>query len=195
MTLHELIVAGGPEAMARQAAERAAQQERRLWLDVLEDIQQCELDLTDTVYVALQISNLRRRLGIGQPKDVIRAQTRERVRQYRIRQRERATGTDHAIPKVLNIHTIGGEAAKAMIADGTAVYIGGRCGYGAWPQSEWANTYRPKRYGRAEVIKRYRERKLPAKLADVPKLRGKVLLCWCAPEPCHGDLLLELANR
>lgn len=27
-------------------------------------------------------------------------------------------------------------------------------------------------------------------------LRGKDLACWCAPdEPCHADVLLEIANR
>jgi hypothetical protein len=25
-------------------------------------------------------------------------------------------------------------------------------------------------------------------------LRGKHLLCWCAPLPCHGDLWLAIAN-
>lgn len=27
----------------------------------------------------------------------------------------------------------------------------------------------------------------------VKELHGKVLGCWCAPKPCHGDVLLELA--
>jgi Domain of unknown function (DUF4326) len=31
-------------------------------------------------------------------------------------------------------------------------------------------------------------------MASLPELRGKDLLCWCAPEVCHGDELLELAN-
>lgn len=32
-------------------------------------------------------------------------------------------------------------------------------------------------------------------LADIDELRGKDLVCWCAPgEPCHADILLELAN-
>lgn len=32
-------------------------------------------------------------------------------------------------------------------------------------------------------------------LATLPKLQGKNLACWCAEgEPCHGDLLLKLAN-
>jgi hypothetical protein len=25
-------------------------------------------------------------------------------------------------------------------------------------------------------------------------LRGKDLMCWCAPKPCHADVLLEVAN-
>ena len=35
----------------------------------------------------------------------------------------------------------------------------------------------------------------PALMTMVPELRGKDLVCWCAPEKCHGDVLLELANR
>lgn len=26
------------------------------------------------------------------------------------------------------------------------------------------------------------------------ELRGKDLVCWCAPERCHADVLLEIAN-
>ena len=26
------------------------------------------------------------------------------------------------------------------------------------------------------------------------ELRGKDLVCWCAPKRCHGDLLLRIAN-
>lgn len=32
-------------------------------------------------------------------------------------------------------------------------------------------------------------------LADLAELRGHDLACWCPPgDPCHGDVLLELAN-
>lgn len=32
-------------------------------------------------------------------------------------------------------------------------------------------------------------------LDRLPELRGKNLACWCRPgEPCHADVLLELAN-
>jgi hypothetical protein len=34
-----------------------------------------------------------------------------------------------------------------------------------------------------------------ALLAALPQLRGKNLACWCKlGEPCHADVLLELAN-
>lgn len=26
------------------------------------------------------------------------------------------------------------------------------------------------------------------------ELRGKVLGCWCAPKPCHGEVLARIAN-
>lgn len=32
-------------------------------------------------------------------------------------------------------------------------------------------------------------------LASIGELRGKFLGCWCAPLPCHGDLLAALASR
>lgn len=33
-------------------------------------------------------------------------------------------------------------------------------------------------------------------LAGLPTLRGKNLACWCKlDQPCHADVLLELANR
>ncbi len=50
---------------------------------------------------------------------------------------------------------------------------------------------------RAEVIAAY-ERHLATRadlLARLPELRGRALGCWCAPLPCHGDVLAALANR
>lgn len=29
----------------------------------------------------------------------------------------------------------------------------------------------------------------------VRELGGKDLACWCAPQPCHADFLLEIANE
>lgn len=50
---------------------------------------------------------------------------------------------------------------------------------------------------RTEVIEQYRKWLLAQpKLMEEAKaeLKGKVLGCWCAPKPCHGDVLLEIAN-
>lgn len=49
---------------------------------------------------------------------------------------------------------------------------------------------------RQEAIEAYREwiQTRPDLLADLHELTGKDLVCYCSPEPCHGDVLLELAN-
>lgn len=49
---------------------------------------------------------------------------------------------------------------------------------------------------RVDVINQYRDwiQTQPALLAALPELRGKVLVCWCAPLPCHGHVLKELAD-
>lgn len=52
---------------------------------------------------------------------------------------------------------------------------------------------------REDCIRRYKHEvlsELTQAQMDFLKLvlRGKDLVCWCAPEPCHADVLLELAN-
>lgn len=64
--------------------------------------------------------------------------------------------------------------------------------------SKWGNPFSVSEYGRAEAIRLYREQL--AKMADLPKLleplTGHDLACWCPlDQPCHADILLELANR
>jgi hypothetical protein len=79
------------------------------------------------------------------------------------------------------------------------VYIGRRqwCGKEVFEASPWANPFSVKKWGREEAIKRYEEmlRDKPELLARLPELEGKVLACWCAPEPCHGDVLLRLMEE
>lgn len=63
--------------------------------------------------------------------------------------------------------------------------------------SKWGNPYVIGRDGGRElVIDRYRHYILNSPLlGDVLReLRGKHLVCFCAPLPCHGDVLLEIAN-
>jgi hypothetical protein len=46
------------------------------------------------------------------------------------------------------------------------------------------------------VIRKYREYLLsnPDLLDRLPELEGKTLGCWCAPKPCHGDVLVEILS-
>jgi hypothetical protein len=83
--------------------------------------------------------------------------------------------------RVLNKHHVG------VPAD--AVYVG--------RGSKWGNPFRIGRDGdRAAVIAKY-ERWLADQhhfLRALDDLAGRHLVCFCAPRPCHGDLLLRLAN-
>lgn len=70
-----------------------------------------------------------------------------------------------------------------------AVYVG--------RPSKWGNPFTLHTGSRRDVIERFRSYLLgtPRLLADLDELRGKDLVCWCAPLPCHADALLELANQ
>ncbi len=88
-------------------------------------------------------------------------------------------------PLVVNIH-----AGKRY-----DVYVG-RQGHGK--DGRWGNPYLLGRDGSREtVIGLYRKYLLanPALLRQLPVLKGKVLGCFCAPLPCHADVLAELANE
>jgi len=86
-------------------------------------------------------------------------------------------------PKVLNKRKTG------VVLD--AVYIG--------RPSKWGNPFVIGKDGtREEVIAKHRAWLLaqPAKIEAVKReLKGRDLLCFCAPKPCHGDTLLEIANQ
>jgi len=77
------------------------------------------------------------------------------------------------------------------------VYIGrGQCPK-TGKMGKWGNPYLIGKHGnRQQVIEKYRQYLFssPDLLRALPELKGKVLACWCAPEPCHGDVLLELAE-
>jgi Domain of unknown function (DUF4326) len=82
---------------------------------------------------------------------------------------------------------------------GDVVYVGRAMHRGGWhlPASPLANPYRlDPQVSREEVVSRYRAHLLgrPDLLALLPELRGKRLGCWCAPLPCHADVIAELAD-
>src|ERR1700733_12687520 len=93
----------------------------------------------------------------------------------------RACGQSRRLCKVLNKHRAGIPAGSVYIGRG----------------SKWGNPFRIGVDGdRAMVIARH-EAWLRAQsnlLGALDELRGKDLVCFCAPQPCHGDLLRRLAN-
>ena len=63
--------------------------------------------------------------------------------------------------------------------------------------SKWGNPFTIGRDGtREEVVAKHRAWicDQPQLIAALPELRGRCLICFCAPAACHGDTLLELAN-
>lgn len=82
--------------------------------------------------------------------------------------------------------------ARRLKADGRLVRV---C-----RPSPWGNPYRmTSEADRADVIRRYRDEHWPrlpeAFRAKVGDLYGKALACWCAPAPCHADVLVEHARE
>lgn len=75
--------------------------------------------------------------------------------------------------------------------------------------SKWGNPYNWKVIGIASALGAYkkelewylsgdgcRKEKTDEVKAGLEALRGKNLACWCKlSEPCHADILLELANK
>ncbi|HVC07285.1 MAG TPA: DUF4326 domain-containing protein [Solirubrobacterales bacterium] len=84
--------------------------------------------------------------------------------------------------------------------DSYDIYIGrGKDPHTGEP-GRWGNPFRIGPDGeRAEVIERYRSwlwtqiKSGQIKLAELAALHGKTFGCWCAPEPCHGEVLTAAA--
>lgn len=68
--------------------------------------------------------------------------------------------------------------------------------------SIWCNPFKIGKDGdRDEVICKYEKfirnklEKNPVLREELKKLKNKNLGCWCAPDKCHGDILLKLLNE
>ena len=68
-------------------------------------------------------------------------------------------------------------------------------------RTKWGNPFHIGHHGdRAEVIARFRRylaQKIRAgeiTLEELAALNGKTICCWCAPDPCHGDVLARAAE-
>lgn len=94
------------------------------------------------------------------------------------------TNRKPTMPLVLNARKSG------MLVD-NSVYVG--------RPSEFGNPFKVGVDGnKVEVIEKYEQHvRSNAELLALVKaeLRGKHLICWCAPDFCHADVLLKIANE
>lgn len=78
------------------------------------------------------------------------------------------------------------------------LYIGRRLTMGGWDLqgSVWGNPFKVGRDGNiGQVLAKYRrhaQKTLGAQLRELRRDPPRALACFCAPEPCHGDVLREL---
>jgi hypothetical protein len=97
---------------------------------------------------------------------------------------------------------------KEWINDSNNVYIGRKgvviIDKQRFPQtsSNFANPYKIGKDGtREEVLTKYKEYIIDklendnALLNELLLLKGKTLGCWCCPELCHGNILLDLIDK
>ena len=70
-----------------------------------------------------------------------------------------------------------------------AVYVG--------RPTKWGNSFNiTKLQTREMAIERFKFYASRPEFMDLSELRGKDLACWCPlDQPCHADVLLELANK
>jgi hypothetical protein len=70
--------------------------------------------------------------------------------------------------------------------------------------SKWGNPYSHKQGTQAQHVVPDRETAIAcyraylmtndSLMAALPELKDKVLGCWCKPQACHGDVLVELVE-
>jgi hypothetical protein len=108
--------------------------------------------------------------------------------------------------RVANIRPEGYQNLAQWVADPRNAYIGRRgvvfIDGKRFPEADspFANPFKIGRDGSREDVLRAYETYIREQLAKSAELReqlralqGKRLGCWCAPEPCHGDVLMRLS--
>jgi hypothetical protein len=75
--------------------------------------------------------------------------------------------------------------------DGCDVYVG--------RPTKWGNPFPVATFGREQALVLYEEwinhpDQDDLRSQAMAELRGKTLGCYCAPSPCHAEVLAEIAN-
>jgi hypothetical protein len=102
------------------------------------------------------------------------------------------------MPQVLNARYLPGFGERRPVIPPGAVYIGRPNARYGLRGSKWANPFRPSSPAEHETVVAMYERWLrrqPDLVGALHELHDHDLVCWCAPLPCHCDVLLRLANE
>lgn len=102
--------------------------------------------------------------------------------------------------RLKEIKKMGYNSFQEWVDDPDNVYIGRINQHVAGTfNSKWRNRYSVKKYGRDKCIEMYEDSFRYGELAQLqhflPELVGKRLGCWCAPEACHGHVLLHMIHE
>ena len=64
-------------------------------------------------------------------------------------------------------------------------------------KSKWCNPFSTKKYGRDKCLELYKEyiKNNKQLMSELNELKNKTLGCWCSPNKCHGEILLELLEK
>jgi hypothetical protein len=101
-------------------------------------------------------------------------------------------------PKFDNLEEWMNDEMNVYIGRKGAVFINGQ----RFPKHDsiWYNPYKVKDVGRSEALDMYKKYIIDRLINEqnmfnkFNQLKGKNLGCWCAPEPCHGDILVEIIS-
>lgn len=101
--------------------------------------------------------------------------------------------------KKKELNKIGYKNLKHWLSNPNHIYIGRDMSLyvpGA-KKSKWTNQFSVKKFGRDTCLMLYEDniRNTPELMSKLKELNGKVLGCWCAPDKCHGDILVKLINE
>ena len=105
----------------------------------------------------------------------------------------------HIKPKYNNLREWMADPNNVYVGRSNVVFVDGE----RFPKvaSIWANPFKIKAGAtREQVIAQYRAHFIarldadPALVVELLALRGKQLGCWCYPEACHADVLVELID-
>jgi len=117
-------------------------------------------------------------------------------------ERERAAQLLDGHATVVNVRKSGPHKHLVpwLLDEGLLTYVGHAGNRHSWPASDFASPFvQEAKQDRRKMVRHYEQwlDEQPELLDRLHRgeLSGRALGCWCAPEPCHADVLARRADR